>query len=150
MARHKVTPQQVEFAKAFALTGNATVAATVAGYSHPHVAGAKLRDKPQVVEVSRAETQRFLRNEAGQIAISILVEVGTDPKQPAGARVQAGKALAELSDIGLREEGGQKDPSEMDGNELHALLGKLDRQRQALEHALADKAKPIVEASIFE
>lgn len=139
------------FAQTMARTGDAAYSATVAGYARPNQVGSVLAQREVVKEATRAETQRYLREDVGQIAVSILVSIGTDEKQPAGARVQAGKALAELSNIGLRDESSAKDPSEMDGNELHALIDKLNRQRDMLEHALAGKAIDVTpKPGVFE
>lgn len=140
------------FAKEMARPVDPETAAAKAGYAHPRVAAYKLMKSEGVANATREETRRFLLQDAGQIAVGILVEIGTDPKQPAGARVNAADKLAKLSGIAIGEEGNAKDPSEMDGNELRVALDKMERQKQAVERALADRAKPVIEpdASLFD
>lgn len=135
-----------KFAEIYAQTGNRTYAATKAGYADPAATGSVLAKDPQIIELTRAEQQRFAREEAGSHAIRILLEVGTDPKQPGGVRVSAAKVLHAMSGIGASDETDGKDPSEMSGDELHLALARMERQRMAIEKALSDQAKPIVEA----
>ena len=137
---------QRAFAKVMARTGDATYAATKAGYAHPTVRGSELAKHPLVQAMTRAEQQKFARDEAGAIAISILLAVGTDQAQPAGARVQAAKEFRAMSGIGMLEGDKDRDPSEMNGDELHVALERMQRQQQALERALADRAKPVIDA----
>ena len=152
MAR-RLNDMQREFVKHMARTGDAEYSAEKAGYASPAVAGWKLMNQQELVaNATREETRRFLLQDAGQIAVGILVEIGTDAKQPAGARVNAADKLAKLSGIAIGDEGNAKDPSEMDGNELRVALDKMERQKQAVERALADRAKPVIEAdtSLFD
>lgn len=143
---------QREFIKTMARTGDAEYSAAKAGYAFPQHQGSNLMRKDVIVQATREETRRFLLQDAGQIAVGILVEIGTDPKQPAGARVNAADKLAKLSGIAIGEEGNAKDPAEMDGNELRVALEKMERQKQAVERALADRAKPVIEsdAGLFD
>ena len=53
--------------------------------------------------------------------------------------------LAKLSGIAVTDVESRKDMAEMTGQELALYRAKLEAQRQALDHALADRAKPILE-----
>lgn len=148
----RLTERERKFSKAMARPMDPETAAEKAGYSHPRMAAWRLMRNEGVQAATREETRRFLLQDAGQIAVGILVEIGTDPKQPAGARVNAADKLAKLSGIAIGDEGNAKDPSEMDGNELRVALDKMERQKQAVERALADRAKPVIESdtSLFD
>ena len=138
-----LTAMERSYIKHMAKTGDGEYAAAKAGYAFPAVAAGKLARNEHVQVATRAEAQKYLREEAGGVSIAVLVSIGVDEKQPAGARVQAAKALAELSDIGLTGEQSRKDPGEMDGAELQDMIAKLERQRDALEAIAAGKAKDV-------
>lgn len=133
------------FVKAMARYNDTEVAATKAGYSSPRAAGWRLSKNPLIAEATREEARKFLLEKGGAIGVYTLAMLATDEKQPAGARVTAATNLAKLSGIGVDDAAGDKDPHEMTSNELHSTLGKLERQREALERALADQARPVIE-----
>ena len=142
----KRSHMQRTFAKHMAHTGDHEYAAAKAGYAFPAVAGGKLAKNPLVQALTRAEQQKFARDHAGGIAIVNLVSIASDQAQPAGARVQANKALLDMAGIGVQDGDKDRDPSEMNGDELHQALERMQRQQQALERALADRARPVIEA----
>ncbi len=111
-----------------------------------------LAQAERMAEFTRAEVQRYLRDDAPAVAIGILVEVGTDRAQPGGTRVRAAEKLGMLSDIGLTDAQATKDPSEMNGTEIAQMLAKLERQQHALMTVAADRARDVTPDSggVFE
>lgn len=144
--RKVVTPMQRAFAKHMARTGDAVYAATKAGYAHPAVRAGELEKNDAVMTMTREEVRKFLREDAGGIVVQGLVEIGTDPKQPAGARVQALDKLGRFAGLGEDDQVNLKDLGEWSGDELHRALDRLNRQTAAIERTLADAAKPVIEA----
>ena len=141
-----LNPMQRRFAKHYAATGNAEFAATKAGYSVPHVSASQLTRNDRVMQLTREEIRKFLREDAPAIAVGTMVEIATDPKQPPGARVNAADRLGRWSGVSLEDANLVKDPGEMTGDELDRALAIMTRQRDAMERVKADRAKPIIEA----
>lgn len=146
-----LTAREKAFTQVMARTNDAEYAAAKAGYAHPPSAASRLTRNEHVMGATRAETQRVLRDEIPDFVLTRMMRLADDEKNPAGARHQALKTLGDWADIGLKGEAGGKDPSEMDGNELHALIDKLNRQRDMIEHALAGKAIDVTpKPGVFE
>ena len=127
--------QQQTFSSVYAATGDAVYSATAAGYSQPSSAAAKALEKPLIVaEIARAQTQRLFE-EALPAAVGCLVEIITNSKAPAGARVQASKVVMDrtLGEAGAAQ---SKEPHEMTAEELAKAIDELERVASA-------RAKPV-------
>lgn len=136
--------QQMRFASVYAATGDATYSATAARYAKPDAAASKALQKPVVqAEIARIQTQRLFE-EALPAAVGCLVEIITNSKAPAGARVQASKVVMDRT-LGVENAGNAKEPHEMSAEELGKAIDELER-------LAASRAKPIPqgpEADIF-
>lgn len=145
MARRRVTPMQAKFARHFARTGDATYAATKAGYASPDTVGSKMVQNELVQRLTRAEQQRFAREEAGSIAIGVFVEVALGKLFPANARVAAAKELRQMSGIGAVEGDDGRELHEMTGDELRREIARMQAHQDAMQRALADQSRPVIE-----
>lgn len=87
----------------------------------------------------QAEVRHFLKTEAAPIGLRVLREIASDPKQPAGARTMAAKALADFSGVGASTEDDSRPLHMLSAAELHAKALKaqawLDElERNTIEH----------------
>jgi hypothetical protein len=108
-------------------------------------------DRLYIVDNIRSDLVMFLREQrpiAARICLKTLFEVASDKNGHSSARVGAARALGEFAGVlGVGgAAGASKDPQDMSTLELHS-------QVQALERALADRAKvigstPDVQASL--
>lgn len=128
-----------------ARTNDATYAATKAGYAVPEVNGSLIAAKPAIAEATREEIRRFLYEKAGTIGVGVLVELATSPKVADGVRRGAAVDLTKLSGIAITEADDGKELHEMTGQELDAARRKLARRTQAVDSALAEQAKLVIE-----
>jgi hypothetical protein len=95
------TELQIRFAIAFARNGgNSTAAALEAGYSPKSAEdlGRRALESPIVNEMILVELTRQ-RARAGVIGLNALVQVATNDKAPAPAKVAAGRALLEFAGV---------------------------------------------------
>lgn len=131
----RLTPMEGIFAKHLGETGDATYAATKAGYSQPVVVGSQKRQDPRIQAASRASARDRLRSEGAEVGVRVLIEIASDVKQPAGARVQAADKLVRHS--GISAEGS-------DGLEPHEMTAEqIARAIEELTRAAASGAKPV-------
>lgn len=142
----RLTVKERKFIKAMNAPPNPIAAAAAAGFKQPQSAAWKLMSNPVVSEATREDARRFVLDKAGSIGVYVLATIALDEKQPGGARVSASKELAKLSGIAVGDGESGKEPHEMDASELHAHRARLEQQRNAIDRALADKARPIVDA----
>ncbi len=95
------TELQIRFAIAFARNGgNSTAAALEAGYSPKSAEdlGRRALESPIVNEMILVELTRQ-RAKAGVIGLNALMQVATNEKAPAPAKVAAGRALLEFAGV---------------------------------------------------
>lgn len=135
--------------KHMARTNDSTYAAHKAGYANAQGTGWKLAHNPKVVAATLAEAETFLREKAGAIGVMVLAELALDEKVTSSVRRLAAKDLATLSGIGI-EDSGEKDLAEMTGQELNRAIAKAQARAAALEHAAAERARPILEGELVE
>ena len=131
----RVTRQETAFASVYAATGDAKYSAHAAGYSQPGRDAGRNMQKPGVLaEIARQQTQRLFE-EALPAAVGCLVEIITNSKAPAGARVQASKVVMDrtLGEAGAAQ---SKEPHEMTAEELAKAIDELERVASA-------RAKPV-------
>lgn len=138
-----MTPQERAFAGAMAATGEPQLAAHKAGYRGSGSASLALQRPAVQAEIARLQTERLF-NEVLPLAVKVHLQILEDPKTPAGARVQAVK-LAYDRTLGTDSAGGGKDPHEMSPDELAKAIAEAKLRAAALEHAKADRARPIVD-----
>lgn len=140
----RMTQQETAFARAYADTADRALSGIAARYSRPLEAADRNLAKPAVLaEIARAQTARLF-NEALPAAVNCLVEIITNSKAPAGARVQASKVVMDRT-LGGENAGNAKEPHEMSAEELGKAIDELER-------LAASRAKPIPqgpEADIF-
>lgn len=130
-----LSPMQKTFAQHYAATGDATYAATKAGYRTPAVRGSENKSDPAVAAEVRRIARETLRTDGAEVGVRVLIEIASDAKQPAGARVQAADKLVRHS--GLSAEGADgREPHEMSGADLAKAIDELTR-------IAADRAKPV-------
>ena len=137
---------QRQFVANMARTKDATYSAAKAGFAHAPVAASKLMANPVIQEATREEGRRLLRDKGGFLGVYVLMDIAQDEKQPASARVSAGKELIRASGIGVDESEAGRDLHEMNGDELRAYAAKLERQADAIKRAQADRARPVIDA----
>jgi hypothetical protein len=133
----KITPQETAFARAYAATADRALSGVAARYARPLEAADRNLAKPAVLaEIAREQTARLF-NEALPAAVNCLVEVITNSKAPAGARVQAAKVVMDrtLGDAGA---GQSKEPHEMTAEELTQAIERL-------EQVASGRAKPVAQ-----
>ena len=151
----KLTSLEKEFVKHMSRTNDMSYSVWKAGYKNaPAKMAYKLRRNQAIINATREETKRFLADHGGGIGIGVLVELALDVAQPGGIRRAAANDLAKLSGVAVTERESSKDISEMTGHELANYRAKLEQQREALDSALADRARPVIEgfpaAEVFE
>jgi len=118
--------QERTFATHYAATGDKTYAATKAGYSQPAVGAHRALSRPAVLaEITRQQTERLV-SEALPAAVKCLVDIITNDKAPAGARVQAAKVVMDRT-LGVDDGRNGKEPHEMTGEELANAIAELER-----------------------
>lgn len=96
--------------------------------------------------MSRASLEDFIRTQAGQIGVAVLVELAEDEKVPASTRRAAAKDLTEISGVS-KNVSGSKDLSEMSGDELQAAIASAKARAIAAEHLAAERAQPVIDGS---
>jgi phage terminase small subunit len=131
----KTTAAEKVFIDRMAATGDRIYAAKEAGYKQPARDAGRALSRPAVLaEIGRQQQERLF-SEALPAAVRCLVEIISNSKAPAGARVQAAKVVMDRT-LGMDDLKQSKEPHEMSGEELANAIA-------ALERAAADKAKPI-------
>lgn len=131
----RLTPMEGVFAKHYGETGDATYAATKAGYSQPVVVGSQKRQDPRVLAASRAAARDRLRSEGAEVGVRVLIDIASDAKQPAGARVNAAVNLVKHS--GISAEGADTlEPHEMTPEQIAKAIGELERNAAAQAKAV--------------
>lgn len=145
--RGRLTGMEKAFVRNMAKPPSPEMAAEQSGYKVPRVAGWKLMKNELIQNAVRSEARKFLEEKAGPAAVYNLADIMLDTAQPAGARVKASEILGKWSGMAGDEAAGGKEMHEMTADELRDLMGRQARQLEAMERALADKAKPVIDAS---
>jgi hypothetical protein len=131
-----LTERRVTFLNRMVEHGDVRLAAEQAGFSQP-IYGYEILKEQSVQAELRATLERA-KTEDIVFARSVLWKIAGHTDAPAGARVTAARTLLEyagaMQKVGNGPSG--KDPSEMTGDELRALIDRLDRE-------LGDRAKPV-------
>lgn len=141
----RFSDRERKFVESMAITNDPKISAAYAGYASPAQAGWRFMQNPLFQAATREAGLALLRDKAGSIGVATLVSIAMDEKQPAGARVTAGKELVKLSGMAITEGQAEKELHEMTGDELRAHKAKLEAQAQAMAVALADRATPVLE-----
>lgn len=124
-------------------TGDATYAATKAGYGTPVVRGGELMKRPAVqAEISRQVMEKLAG--LGELAVKTVNEAMTSPTATWTNKLTAADMVLKRLEKG--EGAGGKEPSEMSADELEAAISAL-RIRQA---EIADQARDITPAIVEE
>lgn len=140
----KVTRQETAFATVYVATGDAKYSAHAAGYAQPgRDAGRNMQKAGVLAEIARQQTQRLFE-EALPAAVGCLVEIITNSKAPAGARVQASKIVMDRT-LGEDAAGQSKEPHEMTAEEIAKRIDELER----VASARAKPVEPAPEGDVF-
>ena len=132
------------FAETFATTGDYAYSGQKAGYAGKS-GGAMALQRPMIQdEIRRIQTEKLF-SDVLPLAVTQHIALLTDPKTPAGAKVQAIK-LAYDRTLGSQEGGQGKAPHEMSAEEIQAALADSKLKLAALESVKADRARPVIDA----
>lgn len=126
---------EAQFARHLGETGDATYAATKAGYAVPVVVGSQKRHDPRILAAARQAARDRLRSEGAEVGVKVLIDIASDAKQPAGARVAAAVNLVKHSGISAEGSDGAE-PHEMTAEQIAKAIGELERAASAV-------AKPV-------
>lgn len=143
----RLNSMEKAFIRKMAEPKSATVAAAEAGYKAPRAAGWKLLQNEMIVNAVRSEARKFLDEKAGPAAVYTLTSIMLDDAQPSGSRVKAAETLGKWSGMAGDQEGAGKELHEMTADELRDHIARMETRRQAMERALADQARPVLEGS---
>lgn len=143
--RAAITPLQERFAEARLYGATGTHAARLAGAKYPNGDSFGLMRNPKILEATRAKAQQLVEEKAGYVAVTVLMELALDDKQPGAVRRGAATDLGKFSGIGVEKGLVEKDLHEMTNDELQAHLRLMRAKASALETAISDKAKPIID-----
>lgn len=146
----RLTGMEREFVRHMARTHDQSYAAAKAGYAVPKNAGWKLMSNELIQIAVRSEVEKALKEKLGPAAVYNLAEIALDKAQPAGARVKASEILMKAAGLGAQEGDSGKELHEMTGDELRREIARMEAHQQAMQRALADQARPIVDASPIE
>ena len=141
-----MTHKERLFAKAYAETGDATVAGKKAGYgsvSGPFVA----LQRPAVLDEIARQQDEIMRGDLVVLAVGALRVMLTDDRVPWNVKFQASKYTIDYSQA--KDGGVKKEAHEMTADELAQEIERLKATTAALEIAKADKAKPVIEGDVF-
>lgn len=136
----KMTPQERTFAAQYAATGDKVYSATKAGYGSPATRASVALQRPAVQAEIARQQQEILFREALPAAVKCLIEIATDNKAAAGARVQASKVILDRT-LGVNEAMGGKEAHEMTAEEIAKAIDELKR-------LAADKARPVIDGEL--
>lgn len=141
----RLTSMERAFVRTMAKPHTSETAASAVGYSNPRVAGWKLMKNDLIANAVRSEARKFLDEKAGPAAVYNLAEIMLDTAQPAGARVKASEILGKWSGMAGDADGPGKELHEMTADELRDHIARMETRRQAMERALADQSRPVLE-----
>lgn len=143
-----LTRRQKRFAAAYVASGSVSEAAKRAGYAD-HTGGVHALQAPAVnEEIARISTDRLFK-EVLPLAIDAHIDLITNPATPAGARVSAVK-LAYDRTLSSDQAARDKQPHEMDSQELDRALADARLRAAALASVQADRARPVIDAGPLE
>lgn len=144
----RLTYMEEQFAEHYARTGDATYAATKAGYSTPRSRGSENAHDPAII-ARVSQLRRAKLASASLEAVDVLVEGMRDTKAPRQARNNAAATILKYAahDDGASE---TKDPHEMTPDELGKALLDAKLRAAALESVKADRARPVLEQEAAE
>ncbi len=139
-----MTDKQQRFALEYASNGaNATAAAKIAGYSEKsaHEIGRQLLENQHVQEAIHRELMRQ-RFRSGAIGLEAMIQIATNEKAPAAARVSAARSLMEHAGlVGTAKEvmearvnADDPAPPAIDYQEILKQLGEIGRTSCAATH----------------
>lgn len=110
----------------YASTGDGKYAAHAAGYAQPGRDAVRNMSKGAVLAEIAKEQQARLFSEALPAAVGCLIDIITNPKAPAGARVQASKVVMDRT-LGVEGAGSTKEAHEMTAEELAKAIEEMER-----------------------
>jgi hypothetical protein len=131
------------FAQHYARTGDATYAATKAGYSNPQPRGSENAHDPAII-ARASQIRRAKLAQASIEAVDTLVDGMRDAKAPRQARNTAAGLILKYA---VGDDGGSeaKDPHEMSSDEIARALQAAKLRAEALESVKADRSRPILD-----
>lgn len=144
-----LTPKARAFAKLYADGLSASEACKAAGFANATNARKMLARGVTQEEIAQYQNKRLF-DEVLPLALSVHIDLLTNPATPAGARVQAVK-LAYDRTLGTDGAKSSKQPHEMTPQELQRALDDARLKAATFESIKADRATPVidVEVSLF-
>ena len=139
----RLTPMERKFIEVYAMTQDATYAATKAGYKTPQVLGYQKIANPEISQATKRVQAARLNNELLPVALNLIHTFLTDETRNDRVRLTAAQTVLKYT-FGLNADGSDaKEPHEMTQAELQARIDTLRR-------AAADKARPVLEGQAIE
>lgn len=138
----RLNGQEQTFIERFAASGDRAYAAEKAGYVQPHAAASKLLAREPVRDAVAARIAEH-RVKNAEAAFRLLGEVIADPKYPVQHRVTAARIAITDYRAGEAQAADSKDPAEMNGDELHRRIARLQAE-------VAARAVPVLELEAQE
>lgn len=141
-----LTPQERAFAAAMVASGgDKEISARKAEFKHPKIVGNQVAARPAVqAEITRLQAER-LACEALPAAVDCVLEILTNKKAPAGARVSAAKLVFDRT-MGAQAENLDKQAHELTPEELDAKINQATQQLERLRVEASQRARPVIEA----
>lgn len=137
----RLTRREQAFAAARASGADVQAAARRAGYSS--LSGAYEADaRPEVLAAVQAAQYARLIQEGVPIAVSTLIEIARDARQPAASRIAASRVIVDRG-LPIGDAARDKRAEDMNGEELARAIAALQRRA-------SDLAKPVLEAEARE
>lgn len=144
----RLTRMEEQFAQHYARTGDATYAATKAGYGSPAHRGSENANDPAIM-ARAAQIRRAKLATASIEAVDTLVAGMRDTKAPRQARNTACGLILKYA-VGDEAGAQAKDPHEMTPEEINEALRASRLRAEALESVKADRARPVLEQEPVE
>lgn len=136
------------FAEEYARTGDRIYAAEKAGFRGAAQSASQLLQRPAIVrrisELRREKLPVLVDKAYGHLEATLDDEKASIRDKNTAAKIVLTEARAEDVD----DEG--KDLAEMTGQELNRAIAKAQARAAALEHAAAERARPILEGELVE
>jgi hypothetical protein len=138
-----LTTKEREFAKALALTGDATYAAKKAGYQRTASPLVKAKD-PAIMKAVEEIQRAWLIDEALPLSRAAVIDL-LQPGAPPGERGRMARYVQDKVDTMFGDKLGDKDPSEMTADELARAIDLLS----AAAAAKAVDVTPVDDDNVF-
>jgi hypothetical protein len=143
LALKNLDDRQRAFVSNYVRTGNARLAAKLAGYATPVEDARRLRHLPTIQSAIAAEARRWLLTTAGPKALNFMYSVMIDPKAETKLRVACAKTLADRSGFIAPK---ASNPDTIDGKSVSEMTREeLVEASQRYAKELSDRAVVVID-----